>query len=90
MEAAMVQNTVTKERSRILVSVEDKYLDQLPSVAEKLREQGMTVEAILELVGTIVGSIHPQKLDQICKIKGVSHVELDRGFQLPPTESDVQ
>lgn len=80
----------THQKVSLLVTVQDEYGDRISEVADRLREAGMSVEGLLDAVGTITGSADTDKVERISRVKGVSHVETSRRFQLPPPESEIQ
>ncbi len=78
------------QKVSLLVTVDDQHGDRMSEVADRLRAAGLNVESVLESLGTITGSIEPEKVQLISNVEGVSHVETSRSFQLAPPESDVQ
>ena len=80
----------SSERVGLLVSVDDQHSDRMSEVAERLRAIGMHVENLMEMLGTITGYIEPEKVKLISRVKGVSHVETSRQFQLAPPDSEIQ
>jgi hypothetical protein len=69
----------------VVVSVVDER--RLPEVVAALREAGMVVDDVLSALGMVTGSIDPEALGSLRAVPGVSHVERQRGFQLPPPTS---
>lgn len=50
----VLENPVyTPKIVNVVVAVDDKFPDRLPEVADRLRSAGMTVETLLEVIGTI-------------------------------------
>jgi hypothetical protein len=74
----------------ILVAVDENHIEQILEVAQHLRSTGMHVEQILDRLGVITGSCDSDKMPEISQIAGVSHIEVEREYQLPPPESDLQ
>jgi UDP-N-acetylmuramate-alanine ligase len=74
----------------LLVSVDDEHLDRFSEVVKGLEDAGMDVEQELEETGVITGSIDSEKVEQLRKVEGVSHVEESRQFQIAPPDSDIQ
>ncbi|GAB2974217.1 hypothetical protein [Saccharothrix stipae] len=70
---------------RVVVSVADDGLTDLPTVVSALRAAGMVVEDVLETLGVVTGSVAPGGGDLLGAVPGVSHVEVDRTVRLPPT-----
>jgi UDP-N-acetylmuramate-alanine ligase len=74
----------------LLVSVDDEHLDRFSEVVKGLEDAGMDVEQELEETGVITGSIDSEKVEQLRKVEGVSHVEESQQFQIAPPDSDIQ
>lgn len=72
------------------VSVDDQHIDEIVEVAGKLSSAGMTVEQIMDKIGVIVGSCDSDKMEVLSQVEGVSAVEPERDYQIPPPESDIQ
>jgi hypothetical protein len=70
---------------KVVVSVADDSLDDLPTVVSALRDAGMVVEDVLETLGLVTGSVAPEVGALLAAVPGVSRVELDReDVRLPP------
>lgn len=82
--------SASSKKVTLLVTVDEQYADQLSEVADRLRAAGMIVENLMEMVGTITGSIDAEKVKVISQLKGVAHVETSRRFQLAPPDSEIQ
>ena len=50
----------------------------------------MKVDEVMEALGVFTGSIDSSKLGSLNKVKGVSHVEAERQYQIAPPLSNVQ
>lgn len=74
----------------VSVVVDDGHADDLSRVAERLRASGMAVDAVLDEVGIITGSVRPQDLAAVQEVEGVASVTADRQVRLPPPDSDIQ
>ena len=59
-------------------------MDRLPEVVERLKASGMTVEQVMEGLGTVAGRADPASVDALSKVEGVSGVERSREIRLPP------
>jgi hypothetical protein len=77
-------------KTDVLVTVTDESLKDIQKVATALRDAGLTVDHVMELVGTIAGSIDRGKVTDLSKIPGVAAVEPAKKFQIAPPDSDVQ
>jgi len=75
---------------QISVSIEDVYLDRVSQVMQELQSAGMIVEQSLPTLGIISGSMAADQVDRLSQVEGVQSIELERGYQLPPPESDMQ
>jgi hypothetical protein len=74
----------------LLVSVDDEHLNRFSEVVKGLKDAGMDVEQEMEGIGTVTGSIDSEKVEQLRKVEGISHVEESRQFQIAPPDSDIQ
>lgn len=70
---------------KVVVSVADDNLADLPTVVSALRDAGMVVEDVLETLGVVTGRVAPEVSDLLGAVPGVSRVEVDRTVRLPPT-----
>jgi hypothetical protein len=59
-------------------------------VVDRLRQAGLRVREVLQVIGTVTGSIERSKITELSAIDGVAGVEASREYQLPPPESDTQ
>ena len=75
---------------KLSISVDDEHLDKMSEVVKRIKKAGLKVEAQLESLGIITGSVDSDKQDSIRNIKGVASVEEDKDFQIAPPDSDVQ
>lgn len=75
---------------QVSVVVDDVHAGALSRVAERLRASGMTVDAVLDEVGIITGSVGPQNLAAVQEVEGVASVTADHPVSLPPPDSDIQ
>ncbi|MBK1782915.1 hypothetical protein [Prauserella cavernicola] len=64
--------------TRVIVSVTDEQLAALDDVVSHLRDAGMAVEDVQELLGTVTGSVEPAALAALQDVPGVADVELQR------------
>ena len=74
----------------LLITVDEKHSNRMSEVAERLQAAGMSVESLLEALGTITGSIEAEKVALVSRLEGVAHVETARTFQLAPPDSEIQ
>lgn len=75
---------------RVIVSVDDTHLPNILDVAQSLRELGLDVEEVMDLVGVITGSCKPETVDTIAHMASVASVEEEQEYQLPPPDSEIQ
>ncbi|NUT53119.1 MAG: hypothetical protein HOV94_38420 [Saccharothrix sp.] len=69
---------------KVVVSVADDSLTDLPSVVAALRAAGMVVEDVLETLGVVTGAVAPEAVGSLGDVPGVSRVEVDRVVGIPP------
>ncbi len=79
--------TQVAETLKVLVSVEPS---QAVGVADALRRAGVTVDEVLEDLGTISATCAESDLATVAAVPGVLHVERQRIVKLPPPGSPVQ
>lgn len=77
-------------RQLVTVTVDDAHAGALHAVARRLSEIGFDVDQVLGAVGVITGSVDAAGLPLVEGVEGVAGVELQRGVQLAPPDSDVQ
>lgn len=73
----------------IIVTVDDAHMSSIQDVAKRLRARGMKVDEVMEGTGMISGT-YAKQTSSLNRIRGVSSVEEQPRFQLPPPDSDVQ
>ena len=59
-------------------------------VAERLRAAGMSVGQVLGEVGIITGSVDAGRRKSLAAVPGVLSVEIERNFQIPPPDAEIQ
>ena len=69
---------------KILVSVDDDSMADLPRLVSDLRRAGLQVDEVLENLGTVTGSITQEAAGALLRVPGVAHVEWQRDIKLPP------
>src|SRR4051794_37724839 len=71
----------------VLISVEDSHMGRISEVAEKCRDAGLDISHVMNLTGTITGSVEASRLQALKEIDGVAAVEPEGSYQLPPPDS---
>ncbi|QFU90672.1 hypothetical protein [Amycolatopsis sp. YIM 10] len=66
------------ENRKVIVSVAEEQLSDIPAVVEALEQAGLTVDSVLEPIGTITGSLGQGDVAALQEIPGVRDVELQR------------
>lgn len=74
----------------VTVVVEEAHRSALDAVCARLRDEGMHVEQVLELLGLVTGRLPQDRLPAVRHLDGVSSVEVQRGYRLPPPGAPVQ
>jgi hypothetical protein len=74
----------------ITVTIEDAHQERTEAVADQLRAAGMQVRQVLPTIGVITGTVPESQRDAIVNVRGVSHIEEQEVFQLPPPDADIQ
>lgn len=75
---------------KVVVSVAEDHLDDLPTVLADLQTAGLVVDDVQDILGTVTGSIDVDAIGRLETVPGVAVVERQRRYQLPPPDSDVQ
>jgi hypothetical protein len=75
---------------KLSVSIADEHRHRFADVVKKIKKAGMNVEQEMDNLGIVTGSIEPEKLSSLHKVEGVSGVEEERDYQIPPPESNIQ
>ncbi|GAB3443719.1 hypothetical protein [Actinophytocola sediminis] len=76
--------------ARVIVSVADDRLADLPTVVDALRRAGLTVTEVLDGAGVITGTVDQDAIAALSTVPGVADVEIQRDLRLPPPDSPVQ
>jgi hypothetical protein len=74
----------------VTVTVADSDLAEIEDVAQRLRDAGMTVDAVLGAVGIITGSVPDASIASLHAVPGVAAVEPQATFRIPPPDAEVQ
>lgn len=74
----------------IVVTVGPERLAEVVDVAEELRGRGMVVQRILENTGLITGTVPNDLRDALESVPGVVSVDVERSYQLPQPDEDIQ
>ncbi|MBB5958395.1 hypothetical protein FHS29_005003 [Saccharothrix tamanrassetensis] len=69
---------------KVVVSVADESLADLPAVVAALREAGLVVDDVLEALGMVTGSVAREAIRSLRAVPGVSDVEKQRAVRFPP------
>ncbi len=75
---------------KVSVAVANDHLDKFQEVARKAREAGLEVDEEMPDLGLLTGTVAPEKLGALQRIKGIRAVETQRTIRVPPPNSDVQ
>jgi hypothetical protein len=74
----------------ILVTVAADRRPDIAALADRMREAGMTVQAILVSIGVVTGTATPAQAAAVAALPGVAAVEPDRAVHLRPPDLDVR
>lgn len=76
------------DQTNVVIVVNDEHRELLAQVVVDLQAAGLTVEQVMESIGTIAGSVEMKDFSALCQVKGIAHVEPARECQvLPPSEN---
>ena len=74
--------------SQVSITVDEEHLGSLDQVVQALQERGMHVDSVLEGLGMVTGSTpDPAALREV---EGVSGVDAELEFRIPPPEDEIQ
>ncbi len=76
--------------AKFSVTVDDGHLAEMDSVARALRDSGMEVERVLGTLGLITGRAPLDARPSLLAVEGVTSVDEQLRFQLPPPDAPVQ
>ncbi len=76
--------------ARFSVTVDDGHLADLDAVARALRDSGMRVDRVLGTLGLITGRAPADARASLLAVEGVTSVDEQLRFQLPPPDAPVQ
>lgn len=71
-------------RVRVAVAVGEHVRDRIDEVARACGAAGFELDTTLRTIGVLTGSVKSEDLAKLRQVPGVTAVELDREFQLPP------
>ncbi|AXB43008.1 hypothetical protein [Amycolatopsis albispora] len=66
------------EQRKVIVSIADERLAEIPAVVRALEQAGLTVDSVLEPIGAVTGSIGQAGVAALQDVPGVRDVELQR------------
>jgi hypothetical protein len=72
-----VQTMSDEQTERIIITVDDQYLEEIQAVATALQSAGMRVEQVMPISGIITGEISPQQRQNLYNVPGVADIETD-------------
>ena len=78
--------------SHVVVSVDAGHQEKtkLAAVVKKLRNAGLRGDSVLDAVGLVTGHVDDSHLEHLKSVPGVSAVEQQGAYHLPPPDADVQ
>jgi hypothetical protein len=79
-----------QEPANVIVTIDDRYLDRLGEVAERLKAAGLDVQQQLASAGVLTGTVSSDQLAALQSLEGVAAVEKSYTYQLPPPDSPIQ
>ncbi|MCI0654730.1 MAG: hypothetical protein L0Y38_05640 [Methylococcaceae bacterium] len=74
----------------VVVTLDDAYLDQMPTIVMKLEAHGFKVLQSMTGIGVIAGTVQPDACSRLQNIPGVKAVEASGSVQLAPPDSEIQ
>jgi gamma-glutamyltranspeptidase len=74
--------------TNVTVTVDEKHLDAIEEVADRLRERGMRVDQVMASIGIVTGSI--EDVDALRGVTGVESVAAEERVDLGPPDQEIQ
>lgn len=62
----------------LMISVDDEHIEDISSIAQKLRKEGLCVCQMLDEVGIITGTIDEGAMGRLRNVSGISAIERQR------------
>jgi nitrate reductase NapAB chaperone NapD len=79
--------------AEVTITVDEEHLDTIDSVVTELRNRGLSITHVSDIIGVISGTstrdLHDLGAD-LLTVPGVTAVEEATSFQLPPPETEIQ
>jgi hypothetical protein len=72
-----------------IVSVADPSPGRLAVTAQRLRDAGLIVTQVLDVVGVIVGHAEEAIVPRLLAVPGVAAIEEERDYSISSPESDI-
>ena len=76
--------------AKFSVTVDDGHVAEMDAVAQALRDSGMQVERVLGTLGVITGRAPVDARPSLLAVEGVTSVDEQLRFRLPPPDAPVQ
>jgi hypothetical protein len=71
-------------RVRVAVAVGEKDRDRIDEIARACGSIGFELDTTLRTIGVLTGSVESEDLPKLRQVPGVTAVEPEREFRLPP------
>jgi hypothetical protein len=81
---------MSEDQKPVVVTLTDDAVGRIDEVAKSLTENGMKVERVLKIMGSITGACAACDLAALRGVEGVADVSEDTGHVLPPPGSNPQ
>lgn len=76
---------------QVVVSIDDQHIGDIATVVEHLRGAGMQIDQVLDGLGMVTGSVpDEERSEMVVQVLGVTSVERQINYRLPPPDSDIQ
>lgn len=89
MAGAETDDAYPASMTPITVTVDDEHLAGIADLAEVLRSNGMTIDAVLE-IGIITGTVDAAHRTSLGAVPGVLSIDDALQTELPPPDADIQ
>jgi hypothetical protein len=74
---------------KVIITIYEKYLDDLINISKLFIENGLSIEYIDD-IGIIIGIVDKKDFEDLKKMKEIESIQEDYEIHLPIPSSDVQ
>ena len=79
-----------EEDVEVLVTIDEKSLGRVKSLASALKKSGLKVSKVMETSGIVAGTARPTDFARIKRHKGVAALEVAGTVSIAPPDAEIQ